>query len=85
VGAVVHNFINITPNPASDLLQIQYSDTPITGTLTVTDITGRVIFAEKLDSRNSTIQTGAWANGVYYAVFTAADGQRQTNKVVIQH
>jgi Secretion system C-terminal sorting domain len=77
--------LRFTPNPANDLLQIQYSDTPISGTLTVTDITGRVIFAEKLDSRNSTIQTGAWANGVYYAVFTAADGQRQTNKVVIQH
>ena len=58
---------------------------PISGTLTVTDITSRVIFAEKLDGRNVTIQTGAWANGVYYAVFTAMNGQRQTNKVVIQH
>ena len=77
--------LRFTPNPANDLLQIQYSDTPISGTLTVTDITGRVILVEKLDGRNSTIQTGAWANGVYYAVFTAADGQRQTNKVVIQH
>jgi hypothetical protein len=84
-GAVVYNFINITPNPANNLLQIQYSDTPISGTLTVTDITGRVILVEKLDGRNATIQTGAWANGVYYAVFTAADGQRQTNKLVIQH
>ena len=52
--------------------------------ISVTSLTGRVIYNQQPNSSETAINTSKWADGVYTIGITV-DGKRSTVKVVVQH
>jgi len=76
--------IQAFPNPASDELQIRYhSEMPLT--LTVTDVTGKIILNNYLDSRNEIekVNTSMIEAGTYFIKVTADEKTVFTDKLII--
>ena len=75
-------FATISPNPASASATISIGENLIGSTLTLTDITGRVLTSTKLETQNSKIETAQFANGIYFV--TISNGKQSvTSKLVI--
>ena len=56
---------NVFPNPGEHQVNISLHETPINGSLLVTDITGKETHQITLRDRNTTIDISAWAKGCY--------------------
>lgn len=67
VEAAVKQF-EIYPNPANDAATVISADeSVIGGTLSVADITGRVIYKNTVQGLTTTINCAEWSNGIYFA------------------
>jgi hypothetical protein len=69
--------INVYPNPITDVLTIQ---TDRSYDITVTDISGRVMLQQKLNSENSVIDFSNYQSGMYFIQFKNAS-ETKTIKV----
>lgn len=56
---------SVYPNPATDLLHIQFSRLPANARLEITDAAGRVITRNAITATHTLIRTSTWARGLY--------------------
>jgi hypothetical protein len=73
--------LSVYPNPASDVITV--SSTLTEGTITVTDVAGKLVKSTELNGLSTTINTTGLNNGVYYV--TVSNGSAtSTEKVVVK-
>ena len=74
--------LNVYPNPASDVINVTLNK-EVTATITVVDVTGKVVKTTAINGVSTSINTAGLSNGVYYVNIT--DGTSvSTEKVVIK-
>ena len=74
--------LNVYPNPASDVINVTLNK-EVTATITVVDVTGKVVKTSTINGASTSINTAGLSNGVYYVNIT--DGTSvSTEKVVIK-
>ncbi len=74
--------LNVYPNPASDVINVTLNK-EVTATITVVDVTGKVVKTTTINGVSTSINTAGLSNGVYYVNIT--DGTSvSTEKVVIK-
>ena len=71
------------PNPAAGSVNITINDNMVGSMLIVTDITGREIVNNRLQSSNSKLQTTGFANGIYFITVSSAATNKITKKLII--
>ncbi len=74
------NKVNIYPNPAKDIININNSNNSV---LSIFDITGKQILCKKLNSNNSKINVSNLLSGVYF-VKIAKSNVVTTKKLIIE-
>ena len=81
----VHSEFAVFPNPGNGLFHITLNNEGQAGTLTVTDLTGRVFYTTQLTAGhtpNETIDLTALAKGIYFLTVTTG-GQASSKKIVL--
>jgi hypothetical protein len=75
--------VAVYPNPTTGEIHIT---TPERGyaQAVLYDVTGREVMRQRIDAEKTTMQAGTIANGVYYLQLKG-EGQKTTEKVIIQH
>ncbi len=63
--------VSIYPNPASDVITISTTENTQDYTVTVADVTGKIVAAQNLQGNNTTIGVSEFANGTY--IYRIAD------------
>ncbi|TND08018.1 MAG: hypothetical protein FD123_2701 [Bacteroidetes bacterium] len=81
--AGVNGVMNLFPNPASGMVEIQLPVTANQMQLEIFDAFGRIVFAEQLNT-STKIDVGNWTNGVYIVRLVSAEGTA-TRKLLISH
>ena len=85
VNEVSETEFSLYPNPATDNLQLQWSDLQVTE-INVTDITGRTLqtqtIAEQPNSQFSIINCQLFSPGIYLLTLKTKDGKRVVKKFV---
>lgn len=78
--------IEVYPVPANDRLNVILPDN-IEGavTVTVTDLSGRVVYSEKQSDKRFAISTEGWAEGLYFVDARRKDDILHTEKVTVKH
>jgi hypothetical protein len=71
----------VFPNPASDVVNIQ--NIAVGTNISITDVSGRVVYTSTASNDLMTISTQDWSNGLYL-IQTELNGAVQQQKVVIQ-
>lgn len=80
----VNNSVNLYPNPVSNELTVELSSYESPTFLTVTDLSGKLIYETQLDNMTQKIITADWQNGVY--LFTIySESSRQVKKIIVSH
>ena len=74
---------SISPNPASNTVNISIDESMVGSTLTVTDIMGRKLAAVQLQTTNNKLETTNLATGVYLVSISNGE-HRATRKLVIE-
>ena len=75
----------IAPNPSNDRANIQFN-MPVSGTLTVTDVTGKALRSIRLENTvTMDIDTGSLANGLYFVSVTSDKMPVWSGKLTISH
>ncbi|HBW86446.1 MAG TPA: hypothetical protein DEF82_06830, partial [Crocinitomicaceae bacterium] len=73
--------LSVYPNPASDVITV--SSTLTEGTITVTDVAGKLVKSTELNDLSTSINTTGLNNGVYYVTVTNGS-VTSTEKVVVK-
>ena len=84
------NSIKVFPNPAANLITVDLSSdankSVDNSLLIITDITGRIIYKEKLSQQNTVnINTSAFDNGIYFVSIKSKDKTIANNKFIVAH
>ncbi len=82
VSPIEELYFSLSPNPASTQLTISISEEHNGSTLTLSDLTGRVVLKSEITNLKSEINIAEFPNGVYLATLTTPNGQRAVRKVV---
>jgi hypothetical protein len=70
-----NELFSLYPNPAKDYFQIEFTDNLNNISLKIYDLTGRELYYEKINNRNSiTINSETWRAGLYFV--SIVDGNR---------
>ena len=74
----------ISPNPSNGIINLDFAKSVTTGKITVTDLAGRSVYVNKLNSSKSQqINLTNLTNGVYI-ISIESDGQTFTKKLIIK-
>ena len=76
--------LKLFPNPAKDYVTVSTGENALGGFLQLTDVAGRTVLRERLQSATFNIQTSAMAAGVYFVKVYSLKGSGITRKLVIQ-
>lgn len=68
------NELIIQPNPATNEVFISVSDNLLSGTLTVIDTEGKIVFSKTITTHANKIHTANFANGVYFVKVISEKG-----------
>ncbi len=74
----------IYPNPVKDELQITLSGNSENIAVVISDITGRTIQTETLNTEKTTLRTSNWSAGVYFVSFRNSNGKNLTTTKVVK-
>jgi hypothetical protein len=78
-------FISISPNPATDHINISSTQPADNSFICIYDMTGKCIYRSNEPMQNVlTINTAAWMDGLYMVVIQNADGIVKKEKIVIR-
>lgn len=76
-------FLNVYPNPTTDVLFLDINDYPIENIkYQLFDIEGKIILDNKILSKQTTIQTGNLASATYLLVVTDGNKEIKTFKII---
>ncbi|MEP6647669.1 MAG: CotH kinase family protein [Saprospiraceae bacterium] len=81
----VASSFSVTPNPANHTIQIRLHDGLSTGTITITDITGKPFISNKLISGSGEMDVSSLPSGSYVVFVQMDGGKRNQQKLVILH
>jgi len=73
--------VSIYPNPATGYFNLSSN---LNGTLTIMDISGRVVLSTKVVSGNNTIDISTLTSGIYISNVVLSDGSKTTAKVMVK-
>ncbi len=80
-----HKDLEMFPNPVSDKLNIQIDNVSFEpNSISFMTLNGETVFADKLVSKNYTVDVKDWAEGMYFVLVNGKDIQ-YTKKFIIQH
>ncbi len=84
------NSIKVFPNPTANFITVDLSSatnkTSDNSLLIITDITGRIIYKEKLSQQNTVnINTSTFDNGIYFVSLKSKDKIIANNKFIVAH
>ncbi len=84
ISAIIENSIRIYPNPAKDVLHIDFQNSNSESTLYITDLSGRILQTENISAMevNVNIDLNSYSAGTYF-VTIYSDGNRFHNLVEI--
>jgi hypothetical protein len=74
----------VYPNPVKDELQITLSGNSENIAVVISDITGRTIQTETLNTEKTTLRTSNWSSGVYFVSFRNSNGKNLTTIKVVK-
>ena len=83
--------IKVFPNPTKDLLTVDLVASsikiPNNALLTITDTSGKIIYKEKLNPLQSTInlKTSTYGSGIYFITIHANDSALAKTKFIVSH
>ena len=77
VAVFDENNVAVYPNPFNDLINIDNAES---GIIKIVDVSGKIIL-EDLISKNGTIKTNSFAEGVYFFTFIG-NGKSITKKII---
>ncbi|MFT3796243.1 aryl-sulfate sulfotransferase [Flavobacterium sp.] len=75
--------VSVYPNPANDILNINWPNPPANGTISLTNSLGQTVYAARMNSSPFSIDTNAFATGLYYLKISA-DGSQFDKKIIIE-
>ena len=79
-------FITMYPNPANESVKIQFTHAnKLPKTITITDITGKILIQEKINNGENTINISALKNGLYFCKITDKNAVLKTEKLLVMH
>jgi hypothetical protein len=82
----LHLHLNVFPNPANNLVEIEHDFGATNSSLTVTDIYGKVVFEQYYSrERSMMLDCSIWASGTYFITVSCAEYKPQTTKLIINH
>ena len=76
-----NNSLSISPNPASDTLQLTVADNQTVNQITITDSMGKTVLTPQVN--NTTIDIKKLTSGIYF-FHTIIDGKTITKKFIKQ-
>lgn len=74
INEALINEMKIYPNPAQNEVLITVSDKLLSGTLTLVDTEGKILFSKTIDTLHNNIPIATFANGVYYVKIVTETG-----------
>lgn len=78
--------LNVFPNPASNLVQIELDLVATNLSLAVMDIHGKIIHEQDYSVDSSiNIDCSIWATGTYFVTVSCDEYKPQTSKLIINH
>lgn len=75
--------INVSPNPASENVNVTLSSTE-NGSIRVVDVLGNTVYAETISNGQKTINVADFKNGVYF-IMIEGPGVKINRKLIIRH
>lgn len=79
----VHQQTKIYPNPATDLLTVEFSANAIPAELRIMDINGKLIRQHRMLNATNQFDVSAFDSGIYLLEMRQKNGQREVIKMVI--
>ncbi|MCX6199990.1 MAG: T9SS type A sorting domain-containing protein, partial [Bacteroidetes bacterium] len=74
--------IQIMPNPAHDFVNVVVDKSVLGSELKITDVTGRLVLAVQLVTRNTQLETSSFENGMYFISVKTKDGEWKEKLVI---
>lgn len=78
-----NNYIHAYPNPAADILHLDVSNQQKDGSITISDISGKIVYLQKNISEHMSVSIADWNSGLYIIRYTT-DNQTSVLKIVKQ-
>jgi hypothetical protein len=79
---VLEDQLNIYPNPVTDVLNVQWNNTTETATLSIRDLSGRLVLSERVANGNAVLDLSNLSSGNYILELQMTD--RTIRKQVIK-
>lgn len=77
------NEINIYPNPATNSFTLTFDEIN-NSSIQIFNLSGQVIYSNKMNSKTLEIDTQKWNPGIYFLQLRTSDGKFTTKKLVIE-
>lgn len=71
---------NVYPNPTNNAFTV--SNAPIGASLSATDLTGKIVYTNRISAEQTTVETTTFTSGIYFVNITS-EGITTTRKVVV--
>jgi PKD repeat protein len=81
--AAISNSLTIYPNPASDIIRVSANGVKTTGSLTITNTVGKIVYNAVVTEGTTEISLAGFENGVYFIQLKTTNGIA-TKKIVKQ-
>lgn len=78
------SYIEVYPNPVTDYLVLKLSASSTGGSVTISDINGRLVYNGTANTEQLRIPTHSFAQGLYILKYEGADGRTQFVKIAKQ-
>lgn len=76
---------NIYPNPAIDVVNMDFTQAVSNGTISIVDLSGRVVYTDDIAYENQVqIDVSSLRKGMYTVIFTDNNAAQTTRKLVVQ-
>ena len=73
---------SVYPNPVSDVLYVRLGNNAAEGNISITDISGRLLYNAKLSSNASQLSFQSYPSGFYTVTVTTPDGGLKESKII---
>ncbi|MEI6508163.1 MAG: T9SS type A sorting domain-containing protein [Bacteroidota bacterium] len=78
------NSVSVYPNPANDKIIIELLNSQ-KATVEIINVTGQIIYTQKLNNKENTIPTDQLSNGIYFLKIIGENNFYSTRKIIVNH
>jgi len=76
-------FVKLYPNPAADVVSIEFNDWSGKGSFEVMDLQGRLMYSDQTKDENYQLSVSNWDAGHYFYVYQSHSGRQETGRFVV--